>query len=103
MSQVLVVLVGCSYVEGSQCQLYWAVVGSSKEANSLQGPSSPREARRSDLALALDLRALFPGVLNGGGSMIHTHEIAEKVSELFSEEMYMLILGTRRKGVTRTC
>lgn len=80
MSQVLVVLAGCSYVEGSQCQLYWAVVGSSKEANSLQEPSSPREARRSDLALALDLRALFPGVLNGGGSMVHTHEIVE-VSE----------------------
>lgn len=68
----------------------------------MQEPSSPQEARRSDLALAFDLRALFPGVLNGGGSMVHTHEIAE-VSELFSEEMLMLILGTRRKGRTRTC
>lgn len=77
MSQVLVVLAGCSYVEGSQCQLCWAVMGSSKEANSLQEPSSSWEARRSDLALALDLRTLFPGVLNGGGSMVHTHEIAE--------------------------
>lgn len=103
MSQVLVVLAGCRHVEGSQCQLYWAVVGSSKEANSLPEPSSPRETRRSDLTLALDLRALFPSALNGGGSMVHTHEIAEKISELFCGEMYMLILGTRRKGVTRTC
>lgn len=77
--------------------------GKQQRGQQLQEPSSPREARRSDLALALDLRALIPGVLNGGGSMIHTHEIAGKVSELFSEEMYVLILETRRKGLTRTC
>lgn len=57
MSQGLVVLVGCNYVEDPSADC-WAVVESNREvrlSNSLQEPSSPWKARRRDPALALNL------------------------------------------------